>query len=251
MEDSSFEPTCRLCQSPLANEECLRLTCYRKFQFILFSLLLTLSFLDIFHLRCINNIGIEKGINVHPSQHICPDCRRPIFPLGSVGPVWDQIHSKLADQEWARHGLSQTGNGFINHHEVETNHVIPQVIHNNPNPSAALPINVSGVSNFIGSGSTRTRHDNRQSESHIPLLDVDEDKYQIKPASEFVSRWFRNRRSSLPKAPRTFKHWLIAGILLLICFVTLIHYLIQLGRDTASRDISLDPAFNPDIRVAD
>lgn len=122
---------------------------------------------------------------------------------GSSGPIWDQIHSKLVDQEWARYGLSQptssSSNGYANHNhhmQIDTsNHVIPQVIHNNPNAgtSTALPINVSGVvTNFIGSGNssgTRTRHG--QSESHIPLLDVDEDKYQTKPASEFLSRWFR------------------------------------------------------------
>lgn len=148
-------------------------------------------FADIFHLRCINNLSIERGVNIHPSQHICPDCRRPIFPVGSMGPVWEQVHSKLSDQEWARNGLSQTSsNGYL--HQAETSHVIPQVIHNIPNPSSALPINVPGVvSNFVVLGGTRTRHENRPSESHIPLLDVDEDKYQIKPASEFLSRWFR------------------------------------------------------------
>lgn len=47
----------------------------------------------------------------------------------------------------------------------------------------------------------------------------------------------------------TYRRFIILGVILLIAFITVVHYFFKFGRSSADHDLSLDPAFNPHIRV--
>lgn len=49
----------------------------------------------------------------------------------------------------------------------------------------------------------------------------------------------------------TYRRWIILAIIVIIGFFTVLHYFFKYGRESADRDLSLDPAFNPHIRVED
>lgn len=227
---------------------------------------------DIFHWRCFNRYAQDHPANTSASGYACPDCNTSVFPpLGSTTPVALQLKNLLSNAEWAKPGL---GESFSDRRAVsfsslsdipddETNAI--KVVKNNTNHSTAVPVNVNPVSSFIESSewTTRTTHGNHQNhlensihESRLPLLadDVDEDKYKSKPASEFLFRWFRNRRSLMPRSVVTasgpgFRGYLFPGIIAVCVLFTMIHFFLKYGRDSADADNSLNPAFNPNIRI--
>jgi hypothetical protein len=113
LEDSSFKSKCSLCQLNLANEECLRLLCYRTY-FGLPASLSCRSFLmnscvliaDIFHLSCLNKYGASFPATTAPAGFSCPDCRSSIFPTSSSpSPIFAVLKKRLGSAEWARAGL--------------------------------------------------------------------------------------------------------------------------------------------------
>jgi cobalamin biosynthesis Mg chelatase CobN len=182
-----------------------------------------------------------------------------------------QLKNLLANAEWAKQGL---GESLIDRRTVsfsslsdipddETNAI--KVVKNNANQSTAVPVNVNPVSSFMQSTewTTRTSHGNHQNhadnsihESRLPLLsdDVDEDKYKSKSASEFLFRWFRNRRSLMKRpsvsssSSNSISRYVFPGIIALVVLFTLVHFFLKFGRQSADADISLNPDFNPNIR---
>lgn len=227
---------------------------------------------DIFHWRCFNRYAQDHPANTSPSGYACPDCNTSVFPSqGSTTPVALQLKNLLANAEWAKQGLGESlvdrrAVSFSSLSDVpdeDTNAI--KVVKNQANQSTSVPVNVNPVSSFMQSSewTTRTTHghhqnhaDNSIHESRLPLLadDVDEDKYKSKPASEFLFRWFRNRRSLMSRsgAPASSSssvgRYIFPGIIAVVLLFTLVHFFLKYGRQTADADISLNPAFNPNIR---
>jgi hypothetical protein len=199
------------------------------------------------------------------------------------------LRNLLANAEWARQGLSgvnasfgqSNGNAeserlklavtfedqqksiFNDSGSFDASHI--QVVKNQSSlnsptkdGSSCVPINISSFIESAGNWSCAT---NSQHESRLPLLemmdDIDEDKYKSKSPSEFLSRWFRNRRARLASPSlrseegADYTRFVLPGVIFLLLLFTVIHFFFKYGRESAAHDASLDPAFNPNIRVQD
>ncbi|PNI93918.1 ZFPL1 isoform 6, partial [Pan troglodytes] len=89
LQDSDYNPNCRLCNIPLASRETTRLVCY-----------------DLFHWACLNERAAQLPRNTAPAGYQCPSCNGPIFPPTNLaGPVASALREKLATVNWARAGL--------------------------------------------------------------------------------------------------------------------------------------------------
>lgn len=89
LQDSDYNPNCRLCNTPLASRETTRLVCY-----------------DLFHWACLNERAAQLPRNTAPAGYQCPSCGGPIFPTANLaGPVASALREKLATVNWARAGL--------------------------------------------------------------------------------------------------------------------------------------------------
>uniref|UniRef100_A0A673UW56 Zinc finger protein-like 1 n=1 Tax=Suricata suricatta TaxID=37032 RepID=A0A673UW56_SURSU len=89
LQDSDYNPNCRLCNTPLANRETTRLVCY-----------------DLFHWACLNERAAQLPRNTAPAGYQCPSCSGPVFPPANLaGPVASALREKLATVNWARAGL--------------------------------------------------------------------------------------------------------------------------------------------------
>uniref|UniRef100_A0A8C2RKA2 Zinc finger protein-like 1 n=1 Tax=Capra hircus TaxID=9925 RepID=A0A8C2RKA2_CAPHI len=89
LQDSDYNPNCRLCNIPLAARETTRLICY-----------------DLFHWACLNERAAQLPRNTAPAGYQCPSCSGPIFPPTNLaGPVASALREKLATVNWARAGL--------------------------------------------------------------------------------------------------------------------------------------------------
>jgi len=257
LEDSSYSSNCRFCSQPLADEICIRLLCYH-----------------IFHWRCFNRYAQDHPPNTTPAGYTCPDCNMTIFPpASSNSPISIQLKNLLANAEWAKPGLALSGtNGPASgtdprsvsftdliQEDDEANHI--QVLKHHDRNNHSVPININPVSSFMDSTQWATsRSSSTIHESRLPLLmdnDVDEDKYKSKPPSEFITRWLRSRQSFLPGTSASdtssimalYGKYIIPIIIVIAIIFTLIHYFLKYGREAANRDLSLDPAFNPNIRI--
>lgn len=251
LEDSSFSPNCRFCQQNMDTEICIRLMCYH-----------------IFHWRCFNRFAEENQGNI-----LCPDCNTSIFPPeNSNSPLALQLYNFLANAEWAKQCSTTPnfGDTSSNHNLsmakiVNDTPSLPSVpvVHNKSSLSngSSVPVDVASVSSFIESVTSATSRNVQRHESfsidRVPLLDdVDDDKYKGKSASELLGRWLRNRRMASARMTMnvsTFplSKWIFPAVIAIVVLFTVIHYFLKLGRESADRDISLDPAYNPNIRVSD
>jgi hypothetical protein len=140
---------------------------------------------------------------------------------------------------------------------------VPQVVHSNSMglASNSIPVAVNNVSHYLNSSNdydpsinyASSRKHERHDSTSVPLLDVDEDKYGKKSPMEFLGRWFRSRKSAAGHRPvrLTYRRWIILIIIVIIGFFTILHYFLKYGRQSADSDLSLDPAFNPHIRISE
>lgn len=92
LQDSDYDPTCRLCGKKLTdddNTECVRLICY-----------------DVFHWSCLDHYARQLPPNTAPAGYTCPICKSGIFPAHNVvSPVADVLRQVLVKVNWARVGL--------------------------------------------------------------------------------------------------------------------------------------------------
>ncbi|KAI1284966.1 Zinc finger protein-like 1 [Halotydeus destructor] len=248
LEDSSFSRNCTLCQQDLSQDDTIRLLCYH-----------------LFHWKCLDAMAKQLPSHTPPAGYQCPDCHKAIFPATtSNSPIAIQLKNAFSNVEWAKVGisLSMVGNGNVSLSESSTdgfNGDVPQVVHYNQSSSDSIPVAVSNVMSHFASSSPDTSgytlrkvHDsNRRSESHSPLLDSDDKKYQRKGPFEFLTRLFSSRQTLNASSVSSFRRLIIIGILLVLALFLCVYYLVQLGRDNAEHDLSLDPAFNPHIRVGE
>lgn len=120
LQDSDYNPVCELCTRELANEDCVRLVCYRKYQELNlfkprprevrrhFTTLLLSPVADVFHWGCIDAHARRLPATTAPAGYTCPfsNCTQVLFPAANlVSPVADVLREKLAGVNWARAGL--------------------------------------------------------------------------------------------------------------------------------------------------
>ncbi|NP_001171776.1 zinc finger protein-like 1 [Saccoglossus kowalevskii] len=288
LQDSDYDPSCKLCNQPLADGETVRLICY-----------------DVFHWLCINQYAKELPPNTAPAGYTCPTCQNGIFPPGNlVSPVAEQLRQILSQVNWARAGL---GLPLIqesveqDHHDLhDMTDSAPSVELSSNNTSVLDERNISQTSSQGSSSSNgpiRTTYSSvttinmeettpharipkdssMMSSSHNTSMltptvssprkiydatkedkvldmshDHDADKYKRRTAIDWLSRWFKSTTKKRPKrdANSSFRKFAIVLVFGLIGFFTLVIIMTRAGRSAANDDPFLDPMANPNIRVA-
>lgn len=279
LQDSDYDPACRLCGKNLSDEdsgECVRLTCY-----------------DVFHWSCVDNYARRLPANTAPAGYTCPICKAGIFPASNVAsPVAEKLRDSLAKVNWARAGL---GLPLI---EEAPQAVKPEPVkvpqENKPSahvapmaniPQQTLPPSVHGqgqqfapaptysspggvTHNTVGGGgmedvtpyargqeqyfNPRKLFDSTKGDTLNMSHDHDEDKYKRRSAFQWFQKWFKSRTGPARKDPNaTMKRFLVVLVLGILGFLTLIIIFTRLGRSAADSDPFLDPMANPNIRVGD
>lgn len=266
LQDSDYNPNCRLCNAPLTTRETTRLICY-----------------DLFHWACLNEHAARLPENTAPAGYQCPNCSGPIFPPSNLaGPVASALRDKLATVNWARAGLglplieeaaspapealstssfsdwtSFSASGSPEQEEVTEFSAAPAFYSPAPRPpvSPSRPeqhtvIHMGGPEPVAHGSAPRRVCDTRTDERVVGVqADCDEDKYRRRPALGWLAQLLRSRAGPR-KRPLTLLQR--AGLLLLLGllgFLALLALLARLGRAAADSDPNLDPLLNPHIRV--
>lgn len=256
LQDSDYDPTCRLCGKNLSDESCgpcVRLVCH-----------------DVFHWSCFDAYERALPANTAPAGYSCPVCSACIFPPpNSSSPVIEALCSLLATVNWARAGL---GLPMIEEKHQENQMKAPN------NTSVAMSGAPPGT--FTG-GSNPTSFQNNSMQSVLNMdesipytrvveksdmylgpssslpsnhfTDHDTDKYKRRPAMLWLSRWFNNNFSAaqrLKQKPSSrIKRYLVVSFLAVAGFITLVLVFSELGRWSTENDPLLDPLSNPNIRM--
>lgn len=265
LQDSDYDPTCRLCGKTLADESCgpcVRLSCY-----------------DLFHWSCLDSYERCLPANTAPAGYTCPICNAGLFPPpNATSPVIDALKELLSKVNWARAGL---GLPLIEEPEIGRSHPPLMSANNGAPASGGSHLPNSSHYNNVGDCPYHAPGTHSQ-QSVIPMdettpysrafdrtdffadtqvlfpgeanrsNDPDADKYKRRPALQWLSRWFSSRvgrgnRHQDPNA-RT-KKILVILLLCVIGFITLVIVFMRVGRWSADDDPFLDPFANPNIRV--
>uniref|UniRef100_K7ETQ3 Zinc finger protein-like 1 n=1 Tax=Pongo abelii TaxID=9601 RepID=K7ETQ3_PONAB len=264
LQDSDYNPNCRLCNIPLASRETTRLVCY-----------------DLFHWACLNERAAQLPRNTAPAGYQCPSCNGPIFPPTNLaGPVASALREKLATVNWARAGLglplidevvspepeplntsdfsdwsSFNASSTPGPEEVDSASAAPAFYSQAPRPPTSPGRPEQHTVIHMGNPEPLTHaprkvYDTRD-DDRTPGLhgDCDDDKYRRRPALGWLAQLLRSRAGSR-KRPLTLLQR--AGLLLLLGllgFLALLALMSRLGRAAADSDPNLDPLMNPHIRV--
>ncbi|CAL8267382.1 unnamed protein product [Merluccius merluccius] len=268
LQDSDYNPNCRLCNHPLNAQDTARLVCY-----------------DVFHWACLNELAARLPLHTAPAGYQCPSCQGPVFPPPNLAsPVADVLREQLSSVNWARAGLglplieepalADDSNDVTDYtdwstFEGESTHQAPvcvahsahedRGVAHNSSTGAAAPEHSSvdfttaapcdSVTMHTAS-SPRKVYDTRDGgHSSVTQIDFDDDKYRRRPTLSWFAQILKNRRgskkSSLSWRQRVFM-FLLVGVL---AFLTLIIVMAKLGRASAGSDPNLDPLMNPNIRI--
>ncbi|XP_075043885.1 zinc finger protein-like 1 [Mixophyes fleayi] len=274
LQDSDYNPNCRLCNTLLSSNETARLVCY-----------------DLFHWSCLNDLASQLPPNTAPAGYQCPSCQGPIFPPSNlVSPVASTLREKLSTVNWARAGLGlplieEVGPvDAVTQHDVtdyrewtvvnsssdnlsESPEVLQQTGYLYPSvPTSTAQHGMSGgmshdhavligdtdaESVTMNAASTpRKVYDTRDvGGSQDTLIDFDDDKYRRRPTLSWLARILRNRTGSKSRPASSMQRFLIILIIGILGFLTLILLMSKWGRASADNDPNLDPLFNPNIRI--
>ncbi|XP_053305419.1 zinc finger protein-like 1 [Spea bombifrons] len=270
LQDSDYNPNCRLCNTLLSTKETTRLACY-----------------DLFHWSCLNELASQLPLNTAPAGYQCPTCQGPIFPPANlVSPVASNLREKLSTVNWARAGLglplieepvpvedvsshditdyrdwsvvnsSSDELSEIPERTTQTGYLYnsvspPTTQHGTSQDHTVIIGNTEGDSVSINPGSTaRKIYDTRdEAKSQETLIDFDDDKYRRRPTLSWLARILKNRAGSKGRPVSTTQRFFIILIIGVLGFFTLILIMSKLGRASADSDPNLDPLFNPHIRV--
>ncbi|KAM4721685.1 zinc finger protein-like 1 [Rhinophrynus dorsalis] len=274
LQDSDYNPNCRLCNTLLSSKETARLVCY-----------------DLFHWSCLNDLATQLPPNTAPAGYRCPSCQGPVFPPSNlVSPVASTLREKLSTVNWARAGLGlplieevQPVDESVSHddtdyrdwsvvnstsdHISESSETTPQAgyLYSSTPPSSAPHGLNGGLSQdhvvmmgdteaegvTINAASTpRKVYDTRDvASSQDTLIDFDDDKYRRRPTLSWLARILRNRAGSKTRPASSNQRFLVILIIGILAFLTLILLMSKFGRASADSDPNLDPLLNPHIRV--
>ncbi|CAM4588245.1 zinc finger protein-like 1 isoform X2 [Caretta caretta] len=285
LQDSDYNPNCRLCNTLLSTKDTARLVCY-----------------DLFHWSCLNEMANQLPKNTAPAGYQCPSCKGPIFPPANlVSPVASVLREKLLTVNWARAGLglplideadtiqetespdttdytdwsSFSATADPSSEETIQQSVMSAYSYSAP-PGLSSPQQQQGVNNggvkeehsvidmgnasnetiTINAASTpRKVYDTREGgggsgRASSTQIDCDEDKYRRRPTLSWFAQLLKNRSGSKKRQPRSLMQRFVIILLIGgIGFLTLIIIMSKLGRASADNDPNLDPMFNPHIRV--
>nr|XP_048712080.1 zinc finger protein-like 1 isoform X2 [Caretta caretta] len=285
LQDSDYNPNCRLCNTLLSTKDTARLVCY-----------------DLFHWSCLNEMANQLPKNTAPAGYQCPSCKGPIFPPANlVSPVASVLREKLSTVNWARAGLglplideadtiqetespdttdytdwsSFSATADPSSEETIQQSVMSAYSYSAP-PGLSSPQQQQGVNNggvkeehsvidmgnasnetiTINAASTpRKVYDTREGgggsgRASSTQIDCDEDKYRRRPTLSWFAQLLKNRSGSKKRQPRSLMQRFVIILLIGgIGFLTLIIIMSKLGRASADNDPNLDPMFNPHIRV--
>lgn len=279
LQDSDYNPNCRLCNHPLNAQDTARLVCY-----------------DVFHWACLNELAARLPLHTAPAGYQCPSCQGPVFPPPNLAsPIADMLREQLSSVNWARAGLGlplieeppladvshdvTDYNDWSTFESPEQSEVYPS--HSYTAAPSQAPVCAAhpehedrgaphtttmssttpehGVVNFTTAATCDTMHtassprkvyDTRDGgHSSVTQIDFDDDKYRRRPTLSWFAQILKNRRgskkSSLTWRQRVFM-FLLVGVL---AFLTLIIIMAKLGRASAGSDPNLDPLMNPNIRI--
>ncbi|KAM3824822.1 zinc finger protein-like 1 isoform 1-T2 [Vipera latastei] len=280
LQDSDYNPNCRLCNALLSNKETVRLVCY-----------------DLFHWSCLNEMANQLPQNTAPAGYQCPSCQGPVFPpTNLVSPVASALREKLSTVNWARAGLrlplideTEVTQEMETHNASDCSDWSSFTVLNSedaaPQSSASAFAYAAGC-NFespqqqqqnlknssvadqhtivsLGDGSrdllsinaassSRKIYDTREAgvgQDSSTTIDFDDDKYRRRPTLSWLAQLLKNRFGTR-KQPRSLMQRFVIFLLIGgIGFLTLVIVMMKFGRASADNDPSLDPKFNPHIRV--
>uniref|UniRef100_A0A3B4A634 Zinc finger protein-like 1 n=1 Tax=Periophthalmus magnuspinnatus TaxID=409849 RepID=A0A3B4A634_9GOBI len=260
LQDSDYNPNCSLCDTPLADQDTVRLVCY-----------------DVFHWACLNNLASRLPLHTAPAGYQCPSCQGPVFPPSNLAsPIADVLKEQLSSVNWARAGLglplvrfareqSETypSHSYKTSLSSPTNTISATVqeelggARKNGEPTiqdhTVVNFNTASVNDTLtihAASSPRKVYDTRDTgHGSVTQIDFDDDKYRRRPALSWFAQVLKNRtggkRTSLTWKQRMFM-FLLVGVL---GFFTLIIIMAKLGRASAGSDPNLDPLLNPNIRL--
>ncbi|XP_075426006.1 zinc finger protein-like 1 isoform X2 [Ascaphus truei] len=208
LQDSDYNPNCRLCNTLLSSRDTVRLVCY-----------------DLFHWSCLNDLASQLPPNTAPAGYRCPSCQGPIFPpTNLVSPVASTLQSKLSTVNWARAGLGlplieeaepieeteahdvtdyrdwSTANSSSDHMS-DSPELIPQAGYlYSSAPASATQHGVNGgmsqdhavIIGDTGASTTRKVYDTRDTDRNSDTrIDFDDDKYRRRPTLSWLARILR------------------------------------------------------------
>nr|XP_033812341.1 zinc finger protein-like 1 isoform X1 [Geotrypetes seraphini]XP_033812343.1 zinc finger protein-like 1 isoform X1 [Geotrypetes seraphini] len=277
LQDSDYNPNCRLCNTLLSTKETVRLVCY-----------------DVFHWSCVNDMANQLPRNTAPAGYQCPTCQGPIFPPANlVSAVASTLRDKLATVNWARAGLglplieeaetiqdpepqditdytdwssfnATSGQDSENLRQQSASSAISYS--SKPSHPSHLGLNNGGVkeehaiinmseassnSNAINAvTASRKVYDTRELDRDTDtLIDFDDDKYRRRPALSWFARVLKNRDGNKKRPTSSMQRFIIVLVIAVLGFLTLIIVMSKLGRASAENDPNLDIHQNPNIRV--
>ncbi|XP_072573766.1 zinc finger protein-like 1 [Paramormyrops kingsleyae] len=280
LQDSDYNPNCRLCSTPLASQDTVRLTCY-----------------DVFHWSCLNELAARLPLHTAPAGYQCPSCNGPVFPPSNLAnPVADVLRERLSSVNWARAGLGlplieerssaqenaphdvtdyTDWSSFDSLTAPSTTSPASQPYMSNPVPPVAptqadfpsssnngsllsqshcvVSMSTASASESVvlhSASSPRKVYDTRDSgHTSVTQIDFDDDKYRRRPALSWFAQILKNRSGS-KRTSLTLKQRVLLVLLLgTLGFFTLIIVMAKLGRASADTDPNLDPRLNPHIHV--
>ncbi|XP_067831816.1 zinc finger protein-like 1 [Heptranchias perlo] len=280
LQDSDYNPNCRLCNVPLAIKDTVRLVCY-----------------DLFHWSCLNEMAAQLPKNTAPAGYQCPSCKGAIFPPANmVSPVASVLKDKLSTVNWARAGLglplieetepsqdqdshdatdytdwssftvhnsddsiAQTqayasSSGFaplqdygkdLNNGRVKEGHSVVNMVQSNESISLSTGNALASSPRKVYDTITRDT-----AKPSVTQIDFDDDKYRRRPALSWFARWFKNATGSKKKQPLSrFQRLLVILIVGILGFLTLVVVMSKLGRASVENDPNWDVMQNPHIQV--
>ncbi|KAI9348156.1 hypothetical protein BDR26DRAFT_1004639 [Obelidium mucronatum] len=89
LQDSDYDASCQICSQSLEQGELLRLSC-----------------LDIFHLKCVNDMCSKLPETTAPAGYACPVCNAAIIPPDNVNTqIAELVRSAFSSANWAQNIL--------------------------------------------------------------------------------------------------------------------------------------------------
>ncbi|XP_036403434.1 zinc finger protein-like 1 [Megalops cyprinoides] len=281
LQDSDYNPNCRLCSTPLAAQDTVRLVCY-----------------DVFHWSCLNDLAARLPLHTAPAGYQCPSCQGPVFPPANLAsPVADVLKERLSSVNWARAGLglplieetvevpepephdvtdytdwSSFDSPVVQAESHPTQSYISDPVPALPPPPSQLDFGISHDNGGLAAqthsvvnvsipmvndsitihtaSSPRKVYDTRDAGHHsVTQIDFDDDKYRRRPALSWFAQILKNRTGKKRTALTLKQRVLLVLLLGMLGFFTLIIVMAKLGRVSADADPNLDPLLNPHIRV--